>query len=245
MDEALAHFVLRAALDNSYQSSNLILEGVFTIASLLLHGRAQSLEHRSRLIIMLQKTLHYTDRDSVLQNLVATMLLYQYEVYVPTPAPYYLRVQMYQPVSNIEQLLTATKPQVGWRFFLCGAKKIISTLIHKTWLYQDDSIILMDWIYYHEVSSEFSLRHWADSKSITSFCKVPLAGRYQELAFRVPAVSFSRLLFFFDCPYVMASNSLCRNGITRVLWMPSTFLRTYASDHQFAGPRTPNTMPQR
>lgn len=80
MDEALAQFVLRAAIDNSSKSSNLILEGVLIIASLQLHGRSKSLARRSRLISMLQKTLRHTDRDSVLQSLVASMLLYQYEV---------------------------------------------------------------------------------------------------------------------------------------------------------------------
>lgn len=83
MDEALAHFVLRVALDNSSKSSNLILEGVLTIASLQLHGRSKSLDHRSKLLSMLQRTLNHTDRDSVIRNLVATMLLYQYEVISP------------------------------------------------------------------------------------------------------------------------------------------------------------------
>uniref|UniRef100_A0A8H7TQC9 Transcription factor domain-containing protein n=1 Tax=Bionectria ochroleuca TaxID=29856 RepID=A0A8H7TQC9_BIOOC len=164
MDEALAQFVLRAALDNSSNSSNLILEGVLIIASLQLHGHSRSLDRRSRLISMLQKTLRHADRNSVLQNLVATMLLYQYE------------------------LLTTTNPQIGWRVFLCGAKKIISALVHKGWLYQDDNIILMDWIYYHEVSAELSLRHWADADSVTGPCKAPQARRSQELVVDVSAV---------------------------------------------------------
>jgi hypothetical protein len=88
MDEALAQFVLRAALDNSSNSSNLILEGVLIIASLQLQGRSRSLDRRSRLISMLQKTLRHADRNSVLQNLVATMLLYQYEVITPAPNVY-------------------------------------------------------------------------------------------------------------------------------------------------------------
>ncbi|CAH0040447.1 unnamed protein product [Clonostachys rhizophaga] len=164
MDEALAQFVLRAALDNSSKSSNLILEGVLIIASLQLHGRSRSLDRRSRLISMLQKSLRHADRNSVLQNLVATMLLYQYE------------------------LLTTTNPQIGWRVFLCGAKKIISALVHKAWLYQDDNIILMDWIYYHEVSAELSLRHWADADSVIGPCKAPQARRSQELVVDVSAV---------------------------------------------------------
>lgn len=35
----------------------------------------------------------------------------------------------------------------------------------------------MDWVYYHEVMSEFSLRHWAEPSAIDAFCKGPLAIR--------------------------------------------------------------------
>lgn len=35
----------------------------------------------------------------------------------------------------------------------------------------------MDWIYYHEVMSEFSLHHWAELSTVDGFCKGPLAIR--------------------------------------------------------------------
>lgn len=46
----------------------------------------------------------------------------------------------------------------------------------------------MDWIYYHEVISEFSLRHWAEVGVIDSFCKGPLAIRPQGAAAEDSAV---------------------------------------------------------
>lgn len=36
---------------------------------------------------------------------------------------------------------------------------------------------LMDWIYYHEVMAEFSIRHWAEADAIDKFCKGPQAIR--------------------------------------------------------------------
>jgi hypothetical protein len=39
----------------------------------------------------------------------------------------------------------------------------------------------MDWVYYHEVMSEFSLRHWAEADAIDKFCKGPLAMRPGEM----------------------------------------------------------------
>ncbi|UKZ54307.1 hypothetical protein TrVGV298_008115 [Trichoderma virens] len=103
------------------------MEGIFALSSLLLLGPSKSQGHKSRLISMLQKNITRMDRESVLQNLIATMLLYQCEV------------------CN-----TAT-PGVLWRFYLCGAKKIIFAASESVTLYQHDCAILMDWIYYHEV----------------------------------------------------------------------------------------------
>lgn len=39
----------------------------------------------------------------------------------------------------------------------------------------------MDWIYYHEVMTEFSIRHWAEADAINSFCKGPLAIRPDKM----------------------------------------------------------------
>jgi hypothetical protein len=79
------------------------------------------------------------------------------------------------------QVFTTTSPERGWTFYLCGAKKIIHASSTTVQLYQHDNAILMDWIYYHEVVSEFSLRHWAEIDAIDNFCKGPLATRPKEI----------------------------------------------------------------
>jgi hypothetical protein len=75
------------------------------------------------------------------------------------------------------QVWTTTSPGKRWGFYLCGAKKIIHASATTVELYQHESAIVMDWIYYHEIISEFSLRHWAEPGAIDGFCKGPLAIR--------------------------------------------------------------------
>ena len=81
MDDALAHFVMRAALSSPSSPLNMILEGIFAIAALQLGKHSESLVHQSRIISLLRTNIPQTDRESVMQNVIASMLLYQYEVF--------------------------------------------------------------------------------------------------------------------------------------------------------------------
>lgn len=47
----------------------------------------------------------------------------------------------------------------------------------------------MNWVYYHEVISGFSLRYWAKASAIEDFCKVYRATRPYELPTDTSAVS--------------------------------------------------------
>lgn len=68
-----------------------------------------------------------------------------------------------------------------WSFYLCGAKKIIHAAAVTAKLHQNDTAIVMDWIYYHEVMSEFSIRHWLEADAVDNFCKGPLAHRPEDM----------------------------------------------------------------
>lgn len=85
IDESLAHFIMRMAITNDGSSDNPVMEGIFALSSLLLLGPSKSQSHKSRLISMLQKNVTRMDREGILQNLIATMLLYQCEVYTLSP----------------------------------------------------------------------------------------------------------------------------------------------------------------
>lgn len=81
-------------------------------------------------------------------------------------------------------------PEKSWTFYLCGAKRVIAASAETVQLYKDESAILMDWIYYHEVISVFSLRHWAEASTWDRFCKDPLAIRPENMAMDGSVVSF-------------------------------------------------------
>jgi hypothetical protein len=63
-----------------FNSSSLLLKGIFALSSLHLQGVSKSRAYQSQLITILKERITRTDAESVLENLVATMLLYQYEV---------------------------------------------------------------------------------------------------------------------------------------------------------------------
>ncbi|KAJ5118108.1 hypothetical protein N7448_004245 [Penicillium atrosanguineum] len=159
INDSLAHFIMRVALSDSSFTSNLVLEGILTIASLQLQGVSKSSARQHRLISLLRENIMQIDKENVLRNLITTMLLYQYEV------------------------CTTASPKKCWSLYLCGAKKIIDASSATVELYKDESAVLMDWIYYHEVVSEFSIRHWAEADAVDSFCKGPLAIRPKGSSF--------------------------------------------------------------
>lgn len=55
--------------------------------------------------------------------------------------------------------------------YLCGAKKILKASPQLS-LDDPENLVLMDWIYYHEVMSEFGLRHWVQPRQqATVICR--------------------------------------------------------------------------
>lgn len=62
----------------------------------------------------------------------------------------------------------------------------------------------MDWIYYHEVMSEFSIRHWAEADAIDKFCKGPLAIRPSKILCDSSMVSYFFILYWLlELKYVL------------------------------------------
>ncbi|KIV94490.1 hypothetical protein PV10_02254 [Exophiala mesophila] len=135
-EEALAQFILRIAFSNSSDATNPVLQGVFALASLQIHGNSQSLRYKHLVILSVKESWNRLDEKTLLQNLMATMLLYHYE------------------------LSLDSNSKGSWVNYLCTVKKIINTCpaIHK--LVRQEYSIFLDWIYYHEVLAEFTVRHW-------------------------------------------------------------------------------------
>ena len=165
----------------------MILEGVLAIAALQLRDHSKSLVHQSRIISLLRENISQTDKESVLQNIIACMLLYQYEVsYLSTISSH---SALGKRMLTHPQILTAHGPGKRWAFYLCGARRILHASASMFDDHQYDSAILMNWVHYHEVISGFSLRYWAEVDAIDDFCKVYRAIWPYELITGVSAVS--------------------------------------------------------
>lgn len=78
--EILAHFILRIALSGTIDSNNPVIQGIFALSSLKLHGDAKSFPYKHRVLSSITRSMNWLDETSLLRNLMATMLLYHYEV---------------------------------------------------------------------------------------------------------------------------------------------------------------------
>ena len=79
-EDALIHFILRIALSDPSDAANPVLQSVFALASLHLHGSSKSFRHKRLVVSAVSQPGDWVDERTLLQNLMATMLLYHYEV---------------------------------------------------------------------------------------------------------------------------------------------------------------------
>jgi hypothetical protein len=140
--DRLAHFILRIALSDSDSpdTMNPVLQAVFALASLHLHGggSANAFQYKRRVVAEIaSEATDWLDERALLRNLVATMLLYHYEV------------------GTLESSRQGT-----WVTFFCAVKRIINTSPAMEKLVRSEYSVFLDWIYYHEALSEFTIRHW-------------------------------------------------------------------------------------
>ncbi|KIV87266.1 hypothetical protein PV11_02821 [Exophiala sideris] len=159
-EEVLAKFILRIAFSNPSDATNPVLQGVFALASLQLHGSLKSFRYKRLVIssvresITVKESANKLDEKTLLQNLMATMLLYHYEVLS----------------------LESTSKGI-WVIYLCAVKKLInkSPAIQK--LVRQEYSVFLDWIYYHEVLAEFTVRHWKVPYEGCGFVPIPRSPR--------------------------------------------------------------------
>lgn len=78
----MANFILRIAFSDPSDATNPVLQGVLALASLHLHGSAKSFRYKHLVLssIMQESLVGGDNEKALLQNLMATMLLYHYEV---------------------------------------------------------------------------------------------------------------------------------------------------------------------
>lgn len=61
-----------------------------------------------------------------------------------------------------------------WVNYIVLVKQIIGTSFNNTLLHDGDVTILLDWVYYHDVLTRFSLRHWHRKATETEISSDPL-----------------------------------------------------------------------
>lgn len=71
---------MRIALSDPSDETNSVLQGVFALASLQLHGSSKSFRYKHRVVSLVKEPINWLDEKTLLQNLMAVMLLYHYEV---------------------------------------------------------------------------------------------------------------------------------------------------------------------
>ena len=76
----MAQFILKIAFSDPSDEKNPVLQGVFALASLQLHGTSKSFRYKHLVVSSMRQSVDWLDEKTLLQNLVATMLLYHYEV---------------------------------------------------------------------------------------------------------------------------------------------------------------------
>ncbi|OQV10139.1 Fungal specific transcription factor domain-containing protein isoform 3 [Cladophialophora immunda] len=135
-EEALANFILAVAFADPSDATNPVLQGVFALAALQLHGSMQSLRYKHLAIRSVRGSVDWLDERTLLQNLMATMLLYHYELSLESPS------------------------KGSWVTYLCAVKQVINTSPATHKLVRREYSVFLDWIYYHEVLAEFTIRHW-------------------------------------------------------------------------------------
>jgi hypothetical protein len=78
--EVLVQFILKVAFSYPSDATNPVLQGVFALASLQLHGSLKSFRYKHLVISSVKEPINWLDEKTLLQNLMAMMLLYHYEV---------------------------------------------------------------------------------------------------------------------------------------------------------------------
>lgn len=80
-EEVLAQFILKVAFSDSSNATNPVLQCVFALASLQLQGSSKSFRYKHLAVSSVAKeNIDWLDEKTLLQNLMAAMLLYHYEV---------------------------------------------------------------------------------------------------------------------------------------------------------------------
>ncbi|KAF2185249.1 hypothetical protein K469DRAFT_165051 [Zopfia rhizophila CBS 207.26] len=131
------NLVLRMSFTDASLASSAILYAIYALSSLHLSDRAQAEEFKSKAVSAVwASTAQHPGTKDVLQRIVAAILLALFETFANPVAPY------------------------EWAADICYAKTAVIATYAPDKSYQGDPAIVLDWVYYYDVLSKFSVRHF-------------------------------------------------------------------------------------
>ncbi|KAI0547913.1 hypothetical protein F4679DRAFT_552553 [Xylaria curta] len=135
----LGNILLRIALSSTTESATAVLRSILAFASLHRHGmQSEALKLKVSALEALGASENPDiDKAIVVHHVATGMLLYSFEVHQSSPT------------------------SGDWVPYMCGVEKLIRTGGLDISNGEDHDIAcLLDWVYYNDIISRFSLRHW-------------------------------------------------------------------------------------
>ncbi|KAI9742119.1 MAG: hypothetical protein M1834_000509 [Cirrosporium novae-zelandiae] len=137
------------AFKDDSPSSTAVRQAILALSSLKLYGQSRAIPFKTKALSALLKSMkHDIGIREGMQLVAASMLLCLYEIFDTTDS---------DSAST-------------WTWYACGAKNIVKTVYASNKIYIGDPAILLDWVYYHDTLSKFSLRHWKQRTVAQSTC---------------------------------------------------------------------------
>ncbi|OCL14685.1 hypothetical protein AOQ84DRAFT_384532, partial [Glonium stellatum] len=151
--------ILRMSFADSSPSSCAVLQAIFALASVHLYGPSPAIAFKQKALLALEASLNEeTGMREVLQRIAAAMLLGLYEIFDQPDSPY------------------------GWAQHICKAKMAVKGAYTLDTAYQGDLALILDWVYYHDVLSKFSVRHYKQRTIDQVTCAKDKYIMYKQLA---------------------------------------------------------------
>ncbi|KAL7895511.1 fungal-specific transcription factor domain-containing protein [Trichoderma sp. TUCIM 5745] len=143
----LARSLLVLGLSDATLSSRAVLQAILALSSLHVYGDTSAVAYKANAISLLIRAMNLENSEgSSFRKLVATMLLYAYETFHPSTS---------FPV---------------WAVYLCGAKRIIRLSEYFEHLISVERDTVLEWVYYHEIISQFGLIYWKWNREMHKNC---------------------------------------------------------------------------
>lgn len=158
----VGNMLVRMAVVNHTPSSAAVLLALLALASLHRSGlQTQAAELKIAALKALSAASNRViGTMETLQHVAAGMLLCSFEVCMIMSHPLTNSIHVANLIWSLTQIHQSSCTSGQWRSYIIGVKNVIKASPERTLARGSDFSVLLDWIYYHDVLSRFSLVHW-------------------------------------------------------------------------------------